>query len=109
MVTLVYLVPDYYMLVASGLILGAGALGAAFALINFFLVFMVKRIPYELEGESANLVQEEGRALSQEVVDEVVKISKAITVGSNAFLFSEYKYMAVFVVQIGRASCRERV
>ena len=98
MVTLVYLVPDYYMLVASGLILGAGALGAAFALINFFLVFMVKRIPYELEGESANLVQEEGRALSQEVVDEVVKISKAITVGSNAFLFSEYKYMAVFVV-----------
>ncbi|XP_072997406.1 pyrophosphate-energized vacuolar membrane proton pump 1-like [Typha latifolia] len=87
----------------------AAVIGIGFALFQWFLVSKIK-ISGELgeeNGYADNLIEEDGEEEEEEGVDRRVAVAKcaeiqsAISVGARSFLFTEYKYLAIFMVIFG--------
>nr|WRQ20302.1 pyrophosphate-energized vacuolar membrane proton pump 1 [Citrullus colocynthis] len=86
------------------LIPAAALLGIGFALLQWLLVSRVKVSSYpDDESQENNLIeggQEEGID-DVEVVAKCAEIQKAISVGATSFLFTQYKYLVVFMGVFG--------
>uniref|UniRef100_A0A9I9CIN3 H(+)-exporting diphosphatase n=1 Tax=Cucumis melo TaxID=3656 RepID=A0A9I9CIN3_CUCME len=86
------------------LIPAAALLGIGFALLQWLLVSRVKVYSYpDDESQENNLIeggQEEGID-DVEVVAKCAEIQKAISVGATSFLFTQYKYLVVFMGAFG--------
>ncbi|XP_022156348.1 pyrophosphate-energized vacuolar membrane proton pump 1-like [Momordica charantia] len=87
------------------LIPAAALLGIGFALLQWLLVSRVKISDYSDMDESQenNLIEGGGEEGIDdfEVVLKCAEIQKAISVGATSFLFTQYKYLVVFMVAFG--------
>ncbi|KAF3789054.1 Pyrophosphate-energized vacuolar membrane proton pump [Nymphaea thermarum] len=86
----------------------ASVVGIAYALLQWFLVSRVKLSPEQLPTSSNNsskknglseyLVEEEEGLSDHNVVSKCAEIQKAISEGATSFLFTEYRYVGIFMV-----------
>ncbi|XP_031483353.1 pyrophosphate-energized vacuolar membrane proton pump-like [Nymphaea colorata] len=86
----------------------ASVVGIAYALLQWFLVSRVKLSPEQLPTSSNNsskknglseyLVEEEEGLSDHNVVSKCAEIQNAISEGATSFLFTEYRYVGIFMV-----------
>ncbi|CAN6469100.1 unnamed protein product [Victoria cruziana] len=88
------------------LIPAAALVGIGFALLQWFIVSMVKVSP-ELDdvannGYSEKLIEDEEENVdAADIVAKCADIQNAISVGATSFLFTEYKYLSYFMSIFG--------
>ncbi|URE13982.1 Inorganic H+ pyrophosphatase [Musa troglodytarum] len=84
------------------LIPAAAVVGIAFALVQWLLVSKVKLSPEDSasskDGVSDYLIEEEEGLNDHNVVVKCAEIQSAISEGATSFLFTEYKYVGIFMV-----------
>ncbi|CAN6459500.1 unnamed protein product [Victoria cruziana] len=86
----------------------ASVVGIAYALLQWFLVSRVKLSPEQLPTSSNNsskknglseyLVEEEEGLSDHNVVSKCAEIQTAISEGATSFLFTEYRYVGIFMI-----------
>ncbi|CAL5368084.1 unnamed protein product [Camellia sinensis] len=82
----------------------AALVGIVFALFQWFLVSKVRVIGSGLDGYKDRLIEEdepEEGIDSEEAVAMCAEIQNAISVGATSFLFTQYKYLSIFMVVFG--------
>ncbi|KAI6692356.1 hypothetical protein NL676_020066 [Syzygium grande] len=89
--------------VTQVLIPGCALVGIGFALFQWFLVSRVK-VSEDTDGYHDNLIDNEDQEEGVDQLDAVIKCSEiqnAIAVGATSFLFTEYKYLGIFMGAFG--------
>lgn len=82
----------------TGLVVICGFIGLCYAAFNAYLTRRIS-LHEAPTGTNQQLVSENGQELVNDVIlADIREISEAISVGANAFLFAEYKYLSVFMV-----------
>uniref|UniRef100_A0A7S2II27 H(+)-exporting diphosphatase n=1 Tax=Helicotheca tamesis TaxID=374047 RepID=A0A7S2II27_9STRA len=86
-------------MIATSVILGAGGIALAWALIQFLIVAKIPVRSAEGTGESAGLVS--GGSDSESTTRRLVEIYEAIYEGAESFLRAEYTICAYFIIVFG--------
>ncbi|KAL8170782.1 hypothetical protein V2J09_022586 [Rumex salicifolius] len=80
----------------------SAVIGIGFALFQWLLVSKVKVAPGSSDGYMESLIDDEEETVNEDdVVAKCAEIQNAISVGATSFLYTEYKYLSVFMVVFG--------